>query len=681
MHSPRINHERTPDMDRQAAIAARWSAAIAFSMLGSVLAACGGGGGGYGGGSDSPAPPTASLTANPLTITVGQSATLTWSSNPATSCAASGGWTGTQQATGTAEVTPSAAGAVVYTLTCGSAIASVTVTANQASAYTATTLVEDFVGGTARTTDALLVNPWGLAYAPTSAIWVANNHGEAATIYDGNGHPSPLVVHFVPSAGASSFAATGIVFNGTQDFVVSGAAQSGPATFIFAGESGTIAGWSLSVDSSHSVTAYTDPDHAIYKGLALANNGSGNFLYATNFASGKVDVFDAAFAKQTATATRFAFDDPTLPAGYAAFGIQAIKNGAGGATQIYVSYAKHDEAEPADNANGSGLGIVNVFDTNGTLLKHLVAAGGKLNGPWGMALAPADFGTLSNALLIGNFGDGTIQGYDASSGRYLGAVTDGAGTPVAVPGLWGIVFGNDAVNQPHATLFFAAGINDEANGRYGRIDLGSVPPALGQPPSLTLSAPQGALSGTVALQANAQNLVPITKVQFFVNGTTLIGAATSEPFTVQWDTTTVANGTATLRAVATDNNGNVGSSGILTVSVANSTAATLAQVQANVFTPRCAVCHDGSQPASGALPGAMDLRSGQSFASLVNVASREQPTVMRVRPGEPANSYVIHKLAGSAGIAGARMPLGGPFLDQATIDSVASWIASGAQNN
>jgi hypothetical protein len=426
---------------------------------------------------------------------------------------------------------------------------------------------------------------------------------------------------------------------------------------------------------------YTDADGAVYKGLALANNGNANFLYATDFSNGKIDVFDATFVKQAATAASFAFDDPTLPDGYAPFGIQAIKNGAGGATQIYVSYAKRDAAEPDDDAIGPGLGLVDVFDTNGNLVKHLVTEGGELNAPWGLALAPADFGTLSNALLIGNFGDGAIHGYDPSSGRYLGAVTDGAGTPFAEPGLWGVAFGNDAVNQPHATLFFAAGTNDEANGRYGRIDLGSAPPALGQPPAVTLIAPQGDLTGTVTVTANAQNLVAITKVQFFVNGTTLIGTATSEPFSVEWDTTAVTNGTATLRAVATDDNGNVGSSAILAVSVANAAAATLTQIQDAVFTPRCATCHDGSQPASGALPGAMDLRSGHSFASLVSVASREQPTLMRVRPGEPANSYLIHKLEGSAGIAGARMPLGGPFLDQATTDEVESWIASGARND
>jgi mono/diheme cytochrome c family protein len=171
-------------------------------------------------------------------------------------------------------------------------------------------------------------------------------------------------------------------------------------------------------------------------------------------------------------------------------------------------------------------------------------------------------------------------------------------------------------------------------------------------------------------------------VQFFVNGSTLIGTATAAPYTVNWDTTTVGNGSATLRAIATDDAGDVGSSKILTVSVANTApATTLTQIQQTVFTPSCSGCHNGSQPPGGALPGAMDLRAGSSFASLVNVASLEQTALRRVSPGDPDNSYVIQKLEGTPGISGSRMPFGGPFLDQATIDKIKSWITSGAPNN
>jgi uncharacterized protein (TIGR03118 family) len=678
-------------MQRNAAFAAKWSGTIGLLALGSALAGCGHGGGGYGEGSGDP-PPTVSLAANPAAIALGQSATLTWMSNPGTSCQASGAWDGPEPANGTAEVTPTATGAMTYTLTCsggaysGNTTRTVTLTVEPASTYTTTSLVEDFAGGAAVTTDAHLVNPWGIAYAPASVIWVANNHSETSTLYTGSGTPAPtaanpLVVQLEDGAGGVSFDPTGLVFSASANFVVSRGGLNDQAIFAFAGEGGMIAGWSPALDVVHAITMYTAADGAVYKGLTIANDGGESFLYATDFANGKVDVFGATFEREGPTAASFTFDDPTLPEGYAPFGIQAINNGAEGATQIYVSYAKRDEGDPEDDAPGPGLGLVNVFDTHGNLLKHLVTEGGKLNSPWGMALAPADFGTLSNALLVGNFGDGTIHGYDPSTGRYVGAVVDAAGAEFAVPGLWGMLFGNDAANQPHATLFFAAGNNDEANGLYGRIDLGDATPALGVPPVVSLGVPEGDLTGTVTLTADVVDALAVTNVRFLLNGNTAVGTATSAPFSVQWDTTAVSNGGNTLRAVATDANGNVGSSAIMAVNVANTAAATLTQLQQAVFTPSCSACHDGSQPANGALPGAMNLRSGASFGSLVNVASREQPALMRVKPGEPENSYLIHKLEGTQGISGARMPFGGPFLDAATIDQVKSWIASGAPNN
>ena len=279
-------------------------------------------------------------------------------------------------------------------------------------------------------------------------------------------------------------------------------------------------------------------------------------------------MFNATYAKQTTTATSFAFADPTLPAGYGPFGIQAINEGRRHDANLRELREARRRRAPADEAPGAGFGVVNVFDTNGIFVKHLVAEGGKLNAPWGLALAPADFGTLSNALLVGNFGDGKIHGYDPDSGRYLGELGDGAGTAFAVPGLWGIAFGNDAANQPHATLFFAAGTNDEVNGRYGRIDLGATPPALGAPPTLTLIVPRRRSERHRHAASHTTEPVAIAKVQFYLNGSTLIGTATTAPFTVQWDTTTVANGSATLRAVATDANGNVGARAV-TVTVAN----------------------------------------------------------------------------------------------------------------
>ncbi len=660
---------------------------VALALLvGIGLAACGGGG-------SSAPPPTVSLAVQPTSIALGQSAKITWSSNPGDSCSASGGWSGAEPDSGSLTVTPTAAGAITYALMCtggaysGSTTQSATLTVTAPSAYSFTRLVGDTAAAGALTIDANLVNPWGIAFGTTSPVWVANNATGTSTLYDGNGKPQPLasprVVALKSSASGVDFDATGIVFNSTTDFVVTANAKSAPAAFIFDGEGGMIAGWAPSVDAANAVTVYADTGGAIYKGLAIANNGSGNFLYATDFNNGKIDVFDATFTKQAPSDAKFSFKDPTLPAGYAPFGIQAIKNGPGGTMQLYVTYAKKNAPGDTDEAHGAGLGLVDVFDANGNLVTHLVAAGGLLDAPWGMALAPSDFGTLSGALLVGNFGDGRINGFDPTTGALLGTVSDASNAPFQMPGLWGIAFGNDADNQPHNTLFFAAGINDEADGVYGRIDLGATPPMLNAPPVVALNLPTGNLSGTVTLAATVQDAIKIAKVEFFLNGSTSLGVATSAPYSVQWDTTQVANGTVTLTATATDIDNSVGTSPAVTATIANGTqtSVTLAQIQATVFTPRCSVCHDGSQPPGGSLPGSQNLTAGNSFASLVNVPSQEQPNLLRVKPGDPDNSYLIRKLEGTVGISGSRMPLGGPFLDQATIDQVRAWIAAGAPNN
>jgi uncharacterized protein (TIGR03118 family) len=555
---------------------------LAVQFLTLLLAACGGGG--YNGGNmmAPPVTPTVTISVAPTSVTLGQSATLTWSAMNASTCAASSGWTGNESPSGTQIVTPTGGGNVTYTLTCtapsGSAYSgggggqtsmSATLTVKPASAFSFTTLVSDTAGTGALVVDPNLKNPWGVVFGPTTPVWVANNHSETSTLYDGNGKAQPLVVNTVPN-GAVTFDPTGIVFNGSAtDFMVTSAGKTGPARFIFSGEGGMIAGWSPTVNMNNTVTMYPaaggDSGGAKYKGLAIAKNGTASFLYATDFHNNKVDVFDTAFAKQTLAAG--AFVDAKLPAGYAPYGIQVIANGAGGAPQIYVSYAKQDAAA-SDQVVGAGLGVVDIFDVSGTLIKQLIPAGGALNGPWGMALAPADFGTLSNMLLVGNFGDGKINGYDPASGAFVGAISDSAGAAFAMPGLWGIAFGNDAANQPHNTLFFAAGINDEANGSYGRIDLGA-PPTLNAPPVVALTVPAGNLAGTVTLTATAQDPIAIAKIQFFANTSTLIGTATTSPYTVQWNTTAVANGTVSITAVATDNDGNVGMSAATAATVAN----------------------------------------------------------------------------------------------------------------
>ena len=200
------------------------------------------------------------------------------------------------------------------------------------------------------------------------------------------------------------------------------------------------------------------------------------------------------------------------------------------------------------------------------------------------------------------------------------------------------------------------------------------------PPAVAITEPTGGnVAGTITVAATATGPVAIATVEFFA-GTTSIGTATTAPYSAQWDTTQVPDGPVALTARATDIDGLAGTSPAVNVVVANAApaATTLSELQDEVFTPMCSSCHDGS---SSSLPGSQDLRDGQSHASLVNVASQEKPALMRVKPGDSANSYLVHKLEGAAGITGSRMPLGGPFLDQATIDRVRSWIDSGAPNN
>jgi len=306
--------------------------------------------------------------------------------------------------------------------------------------------------------DKNLVNAWGVAFNPTAFVWVADNQTGVATLYDGAGNPQSLVVN-IPGVQANSGhgSPSGIVFSGSNDFVVSNATASGPARFIFATEEGVIAGWSPNVDVTNAIRA-TVTANAVYKGLALASNGTGNFLYATNFRAGRIDVFDKTFQIVSMPG---GFHDPSIPAGFAPFNIQNILG------DLYVTYAKQDQ-DKMDDVPGRGLGIVNVFDSNGNLIRR-IASGGRLNAPWGLALAPAEFGKFSNRLLVGNFGDGAILAFDPHSGAFLGRLHDSNGKVLKIDGLWALVFGNGLLNQPTSTLFFSAGPDDEHHGLYGTL--------------------------------------------------------------------------------------------------------------------------------------------------------------------------------------------------------------------
>jgi len=541
------------------------------------------------------------------------------------------------------------------------------------SAYSVSNLVSDGAVAAA-TRDPNLVNPWGIVFAPNATVWVANNRTQTATLYDGTGLRQARVVS-IPAGLNGPADPTGIVANATTDFVVTQGNVSGPAKFILDGEGGTITAWSPAVDGQNALVEYDDgAGGAVYKGLAIATDASNvTRLYATDFHNGKVDVFDDSFRK---VAVAGGFNDPTLPAGYAPFGIQALT--VHEQTRIYVTYAKQDAARH-DNVNGAGLGLIDVYDTQGVLQSHLVTTGGVLNAPWGLALAPTEFGTLSNMLLLGNFGDGTINAFDPSTGRSGGALSDASGQPIATAGLWGIAFGNGAHNQPATTLYFAAGIASGADGLYARIDLGATPPDVVAPTvRITSPAANAAVSGTVTISVNAADNVGVKGARFFA-GNTQIGLSGTAPFSIEWDTTSVADGSVALTAQVTDAAGNIGTSAVVTVTVNNATPTVrLSQLQATIFTPKCSGCHSG---VGAGLPGVQNLTAGNTFAAIVGVASIEQPTLRRVTPGDPDHSYLVQKIEGAAGISGQRMPLGGPFLAQSEIDQVRAWIAQGALNN
>jgi len=320
-------------------------------------------------------------------------------------------------------------------------------------------------------TDGNLQNAWGVAAAPGGPFWIADNNSNKATVYDGTGTPlSPTVS--IPAGTNGPANPTGQIYNGTADFVITTPAGSAPAQFIFSGEGGTITGWAQSVSGATATVAYDDgAGAAVYKGLALANTGTANQLYATDLHNAKVDVFDTHFHKVAAAGS---FADPTIPAGFAPFGIQAINN------QLYVTYAKQD-ATAHDEVLGTGLGYVNVFDASGTLLKRFASAG-VLNAPWGITVAPAGFGSVAGRVLIGNFGDGVINSFDPATGNSMGSVMLSSGKELVVPGLWALSFGNGASNQPASALFYTAGPNNQTDGVFGRIDVvtsSSPPPCTG----------------------------------------------------------------------------------------------------------------------------------------------------------------------------------------------------------
>lgn len=316
--------------------------------------------------------------------------------------------------------------------------------------------------------DPSLVNPWGISFSGGSPFWISDNHTGLTTLYNGTGAPihlqtlpppPPVNAVNIPAPGQPNTptgAPTGTVFNGTSNF--------GGSAFLFATEDGTIAGWNPGVNrQSAQIVVPTTGNGAVFKGLGI----QGGQLFATDFHNGTVNVYNSSLNLV------HSYSDPNAPAGFAPFNVQNI----GG--KIYVTFAKQD-ADAHDDVAGLGNGFVKVLDPTTGQFTSLVSQGA-LDSPWGLAVAPKNFGKFSKDLLVGNFGDGHINAYDPTTGAFEGTLDDASGNPLYLEGLWGLAFGNGAAAGSVDKLYFTAGLGDpvgsgtnlESHGLFG--SLASVP--------------------------------------------------------------------------------------------------------------------------------------------------------------------------------------------------------------
>lgn len=344
---------------------------------------------------------------------------------------------------------------IIVTVGCGGYTATQPTT--PASGFQQINLVSDTTGNAAHK-DSGLLNPWGIAFAPNQPFWIAANNAGRAKIFD------PAGVAQIPDAvdiltpGNQPSTPTGVVFNPVaEDFKVSDT----PAQFLFATEDGTVSTWSEINGNlpSFAIMAVNDSGAGpVYKGLAILNpECCREFLALADFHDGSIKTYSIRFEL---LATPGNFTDPDLPAGYAPFNIQLIGD------KVFITYAIQDDAKH-DPVRGAGNGIVNIFDQEGNFVRRL-ASNGPLNAPWGISKASANFGPFSNAILIGNFGDGTINAFDETTGNFLGSLKDRTGNVISNPGLWALIFRNDGMSDPN-TLYITAGSTNENHGLFATI--------------------------------------------------------------------------------------------------------------------------------------------------------------------------------------------------------------------
>jgi uncharacterized protein (TIGR03118 family) len=309
--------------------------------------------------------------------------------------------------------------------------------------YVATALVKN----TGKHGDTQLINPWGLVYGPGSPFWLSDQGSGLSTIYDGNGVKQGLVVTIPPASGTGLGSPTGIVYNGSSEFQI----DNWTSAFLFSTLDGTISGWSHFDPNNALIGVNNSSSGAVYTGLAITSKASGNFLYAANFANNKVEVYDRKFKFVKS------FTDTRLPAGFAPFNVQDI----GG--QLYIAFAA---------TNGKAGGYIDIFKEDGTFVKTLIK-GKPLNQPWGFAVAPANFGRLSNTLLISNnTNSGTINGFNPTTGAFVGTITNSLGKTLYFNQIWGIEFGGGtSANGNTNQLFYTAGPMNNLNGIFGVINV------------------------------------------------------------------------------------------------------------------------------------------------------------------------------------------------------------------
>jgi uncharacterized protein (TIGR03118 family) len=310
-------------------------------------------------------------------------------------------------------------------------------------AYSATTLVKN----TGKTGDKQLINPWGLAYAPSGPFWLSDEGTGLSTLYDGTGAKQTLVVTVPAASGTGLGSPTGIVYNSSTEFQI----MNWTSAFMFATLDGTISGWSHFDPTNALIGVDNSATGAVYTGLAVTSHASGNMVYAADFANNKVDVYNGKFKFV------MSFTDTALPAGFAPSNVQDI----GG--QLYVAFAAQ---------NGGKGGYVDIFQEDGTFVKTLIS-GKVLNQPWGFAMAPSNFGPLSNTLLISNnTNTGTINGFNPTTGAFVGTIKTAAGKPIHINQIWGIEFGGGtSANGQTNQLFYTAGPKNNANGLFGVINV------------------------------------------------------------------------------------------------------------------------------------------------------------------------------------------------------------------